>query len=350
MLIQKYNFDVKNIPIISDYEIEIDFDKKTLIVEKLLEAYELAKTNIESGNITGRGFGANVCTCGNDWTLGTNFNNTRNEISSICAERSAILGAYNKAMQNFSKLFDSEKFNFKIKYICMCQYIEFQNMKTSVVPCEDCLSWLNTNRYFDDDTLIFAFELDKNNVLSLKVTSLIDLLPCRNLITSTDFSKNKKIVFSNNAEKIKNKIGLSEIFIRDMLEKTYNCYLNSKFSSISNQKIACSVLSNGKLFFANKLDWTRRWFLDPLEVAAKEAIEQGNGNNKLDAICYFGDEFSINNTAKYYDGLVSITAIGRIRQKYATCDTVILLNLNDSILVTTIGEYLPKKFIQGYKI
>ena len=67
-------------------------------------------------------------------------------------------------------------------------------------------------------------------------------------------------------------------------------------------------------------------------------------------VAYFGDEFSRNKDEIFNDGLVSIKSLGRIRQKYANSETLIILNFQNYILITTIGEYLPKKFVQGYKI
>ena len=70
-------------------------------------------------------------------------------------------------------------------------------------------------------------------------------------------------------------------------------------------------------------------------------------NTQISAICYFGDEYT---KEKIQDGVISIKTLGRIRQKYAKKDTILILNLENEILITTMDEYLPKKFIQGYII
>jgi NAD(P)-dependent dehydrogenase (short-subunit alcohol dehydrogenase family) len=126
------------------------------IVEKLLEAHEFAKINVMAGNITARGFATNVCTVDRAWSMGTNFNNTRNDISSICGERSAILASYNEALLRFSRR-PKNKFDFKIKYLCMASNVGLDEITHEMItPCEDCLSWLNTNRYFNFNTLVFS--------------------------------------------------------------------------------------------------------------------------------------------------------------------------------------------------
>ena len=141
-LINRYRTDVNNIPVISDFDLNISLTEKYLIIEKLLEAHNLAVANVCAGNITKRGFATNVMTNDGYWSIGTNFNNTRNDISSVCGERSAILESYNEALLRFANS-QSKFFNFKIKYICMAQSDELCMIKNSAVPCEDCLSWLH---------------------------------------------------------------------------------------------------------------------------------------------------------------------------------------------------------------
>ena len=90
--------------------------------------------------------------------------------------------------------------------------------------------------------------------------------------------------------------------------------------------------------------------MEPLESAASCAIEKHKKETNIKAIAYFGDEISSNSNEIHNDGVVSIKSLGRIRQKYASNDSLLVLNFKNYILITTIGEYLPKKFEQGYKI
>ncbi|MBR3605390.1 MAG: hypothetical protein IKL52_05120 [Candidatus Gastranaerophilales bacterium] len=348
-LLNKYGMNILNTPFVSDDEISLGLGEKYLIVEKLLEAHEFAAANVMAGNITGRGFATNVCTVDRAWSMGTNFNNTRNDISSVCGERSAILASYNDALLRYSRR-PRGKFDFKIKYLCMASNLSLNEITTMIAPCEDCLSWLNTNRYFNFNTLVFSFERTARNELVVRASKLVSFLPYKTLATSSQYSENKEIRVSRCAKDsfAKFKINVSEMLF--LLNKTYEKYHNIALSNVSNQNIACSILVNNEVISSTKIDWTKRWNVEPLEYCAARAIEKFGKNTKIQALCYFGDEFSANNGEVFNDGLVSIKSLGRIRQKYANADTLIVLNFHNYIQITTIGEYLPKKFEQGYKI
>lgn len=348
LLFKKYNIDVFNIKFVSEADFSLELSEKSTILEKLLEAHELALANVKAGNITGRAFATNVCTKDNYWSLGTNFNNTRNDISSICGERSAILAAYNDALIRFSKS-GEDRFSFKIKYLCMAQSVEFEKMTKTAVPCEDCLSWLNTNRCFDDNTTIFSFEKNNDYGVFVRATKLCELLPYKDFVTSNNFDLNKEIVFSESAKEIVYNQNISKDDIYNLLLKTHSAYLKNNLAGISNQNIACSILTEKDIYTSNKVDWTRRWHCEPLEICSYKAINAENSMH-IKAICYFGDEFAQNGEIKYHDKIVSIKSLGRIRQKHATNNTLLILNFEEKILIITLGEYLPKKFIQGYKI
>ena len=345
-LIEKYNLDCSNIEIISN-NLDVNFSEfeKLTITEKLLEAHALAKTNVLSGNITKRGFATNVCTKDNYWSLGTNFNNTRNDISSICGERTAILKAYNEAMIRYMEENKTDAFDFKIKYLCMSSNIDLNEQFDLITPCEDCLAWFNTNRYFDDSTLIFSFINDSS--LKISAQKLVKLLPYRNIKTANIFNKNKKINITNSASGAIEKYNLTSDKIDELILKTFEKYKNNKFHNISGQNIAAGIISNTEIFCASKIDWTKRWYIEPLEYISAKAIEKYGLNTQISAICYFGDEYT---KEKIQDGVISIKTLGRIRQKYAKKDTILILNLENEILITTLNEYLPKKFIQGYTI
>ena len=346
-LIEKYEIDILNMPVISNSGLDLSMGEKGLIVEKLLEAHELAVVNVKGGNITGRGFATNVCTSDGFWSIGTNFNNTRNDVSSVCGERSAILASYNSALLRYQKT--GGEFNFKIKYLCMAQSDDIYSIEKPAVPCEDCLAWFNTTRYFDENTTIFSI-IKNNNVISLKATKLIELLPYKELVLSSEYTKEKVYKYSTLALKSMEMYKISENDIAHILEINKKLYEENKLTKISNQNIACSVVANEKLYSATKVDWTKRWFTEALEVASYKALEDNKELTKITAICYLGDNYFKNEDEFYEDGAISIKSLGRIRQKYAKNDTLLILNLENFIYVSTIGEYLPQKFEQGYKI
>ena len=189
-LLYKYGMNILNTPFVADEDITLGLGEKYIIIEKLLEAHEFARINVLAGNITGRGFATNVCTTDIAWSLGTNFNNTRNDISSICGERSAILRAYNEALLRYSRR-PSGKFDFKIKYLCMASSLGLDEITEMIAPCEDCLSWLNTNRYFNFNTLVFSFERTKDKKLVVRASRLESFLTFKKHSTSNQFDLNK---------------------------------------------------------------------------------------------------------------------------------------------------------------
>lgn len=348
-LLIKYGMNILNTPFVSDDDIQLGLGEKYLIIEKLLEAHEFAKTNVMAGNITGRGFATNVCTADRAWSMGTNFNNTRNDISSICGERSAILFSYNEALLRYSRR-PKGKFDFKIKYLCMASNIDLDEITEMIAPCEDCLSWLNTNRYFNFNTLVFSFERTKEKELVVRASRLVNFLPYKTYATSNVFDLNKEIRFSKNSQTSFIKYNLNPKDALNLLSEAHKKYLDNDFSNISNQKIACSIIANDEIFSSFKVDWTKRWHIEPLEFCVGNAIEKYRKETQIKAIAYFGDECAKDKDKIHYDGVVSIKSLGRIRQKYAQNDTLLILNFENYILITTIGEYLPKKFEQGYKI
>lgn len=348
-LLNKYGMNILNTPFITDEDITLVLGEKYIVVEKLLEAHEFACANVMAGNITKRGFATNVCTSDGAWSLGTNFNNTRNDISSVCGERSAILISYNDALLRYSRR-PKGKFDFKIKYLCMASSIDLNDITKMIAPCEDCLSWLNTNKYFNFNTLVFSFERTKDKKLVVHASRLASFLPFKTFSTSNKFDLNKEIRFSKNSQVSLAKFKLSPNEILNLLNESHKTYQNNSLTNISNQNTAVSILANNEIFSSNKIDWTKRWYAEPLENAAIKAIEKYQKNTDIKAIAYFGDEFAHSNGELYNDGLISIKSLGRIRQKYANNETILVLNFQSYILITTIGEYLPKKFEQGYKI
>lgn len=345
-LINAQEVDITQIPVVSDDALELEADIKSEIFYRLLEAHKLAKINVQMGNITNRGFATYACTNKNVWSLGTNFNNTRNDISSVCGERSAILSAYNHALVSYMKN-PQNGFDFKIKYLCMSSNIDINEYYDFIVPCEDCLSWLNTNRCFDEDTTIFSFVRKEDGILKISATKLVKLLPYRTVKTSNFYCADKKIKITKFANDSLAKFAITNDLIKTMLLKTYEAYKNNSLTKISGQNIAASMLFDDEILTFSKLDWTKRWFVEPLEYICAQAMHKTEGKLQIKAICYFGDEY---NNSDIKDGVVSVKTLGRIRQKHASSDTVLILNLENEILVTTIGEYLPKKFVQGYKI
>ena len=116
--IKKYNLDPDKIKVVGECDFCGNYDKKAFVLENLIYLYELAKKNYFGGNITKTPYAAGVIL--DDWSIhfGVNYNATRNETSSICAERSAILQAFNDKIQEY-EINDNKRFSIKIQYILM---------------------------------------------------------------------------------------------------------------------------------------------------------------------------------------------------------------------------------------
>ena len=136
-------------------------------------------------------------------------------------------------------------------------------------------------------------------------------------------------------------------------EGTQQIYNSNNLSDVSNHNIAASIIANGKTFTAGKIDFSKRWYVEPALFAASKAIEEFGNDTKVDCICYAGNSlFSDNYGVIHNDGVVSIKTLGMLNTKYATSETLVITCDKDKINVRTIGDYMPDKFKfkQKYKI
>ena len=346
-LTEKYNIDVNKLPVIKSKDIEISQEEKAILVEKLLEAHELAKKNFNYGNISRAGFATNVGLKNGLWHLATNFNNTRNDLSSVCGERTAILGAYNDLLKSKEiENPDKNPLNFDIKYMAMSSYKPIGTDRNAASSCAECLSWFNTNRYFSDDTIIATFE-KKNDKLALKLTPLIDYLPQRNEVNTVieqDVTQ-LPIKLSKSALKTIRQKGLTRSKVIGLISKTQEKYNKNNQTETSGQNIASGILANGKTFIGTKTDFTKRWYIDPLQIATSKAVEEFGNDTKIDAICYLGEStFTDKYGLNYNDGIVNLKTVGALRERFADDNTLLITTTKDNIEVRTINDFMPDKF------
>ena len=98
-ILEKYGINPDEVEVkASSSDIVVSGAEKQLLIKKILEAHDFARKNYLYGNISGRAFATNLCLEDGTWHLGTNFNNTRSDLSSICGERTALLKAYNNLL------------------------------------------------------------------------------------------------------------------------------------------------------------------------------------------------------------------------------------------------------------
>ena len=346
-LAEKYNINVENLPVIKSDNIKINDEEKALLVEKLIEAPELAKKNFNYGNIAKGAYSTNIGLKNGIWHVATNFNNTRNNISAICGERSAILGAYNDLLK--TKDIENQNNNpldFDVKYIAMSSYKPIGTDKNASSPCAECLSWFNTNRYFSDDTIVASFDM-QDNQLALKLTHLVDYLPLRNETNTVSVQDvtTLPIKLSKKAKQSIEEKGLKKQEIIDLISTTQDKYNKNEQTNISGQNIATGIISNKQTFVGTKTDFTKRWYIDPLEIATSKAVETFGDNTKIEAICYLGEStFTDKYGQNHNDGVVNIKVLGELLERFADRSTLIITSTKDNIEIRTVDDYMPDNF------
>ena len=346
-LFEKYNINLGEI----SSTIKCDENLKKSLVYHLLSCYELARKNLLKGNLTASSYACGIVLSDNTVHFGVNFNHTRNEISSICAEREAILETFNSKVNEFDP--DKNlKFDYEIKYILMSTYTkEGKFWADKMAPCADCLSWFNTGVNLSKETKIcFLKKDDKGNVV-LNIEPLENLLPLRNLVYKTvkNINQNTKIKRSKLAKE--NQINDDKLI--KLYEATLKAYKKNTLSGTSEQNVAAGAIINGEIFTGIKVDFSKRWFIEPLMAACYKGFEKYGTNSSVDAVCFVGEEYTLTESNRCVkDGIVSIKTLGRINTRFASNKTIVLTGADDYLTAYTIGDYMPgdHKFIHTYRI
>ncbi len=341
MKIAKYDIETENI------KSNVNVPEKDFLANELIKLYELARKNAKKGTMTSCSFACGLVDEKNNVYTGVNFNNTRNETSSICAERLAIVHAFINNVENYET---GNIFSYKIKYILMSSYTgEGIFWSDKITPCTDCLSWFNSDPRIMSDTKIIWLKKDQNGEICLEVKELSDFLPSRNLKYETAINPSK-IIKSKNALNT----AIKDEIIFELYERAYFEYKNNTLSKTSKQNIASSILVNNEIFTGKKVDFSKRWYVEPSMAAFYKAVEKFGADTKVQAVCYIGDEYTITENGQYvHEGLISIKTLGRLNTKFAPDDTLVITGISkDTLRVYTIEDYLPSstKFIQAYKI
>lgn len=356
-LLEKYEINPDEVGVIaSSDDINVGGAQKQELIKKILEAHELARKNFQYGNITNRAFATNICLTDGTWHLGTNFNNTRGALSSICGERTALLGAYNSYLMKKPEVDDINRkdLDFKVKYMAMSSHKPLGEDRDASCPCAECLSWFDTPRYFSDDTVIASLQRDDKGKLNLVLSKLSDYLPQRKKRATAPLGPIQKlpVKMTNKAKEVAIRKNITSNDIRNQLASTTELYdLNSQ-AETSGQNIAASVFANNRVYSGAKIDFTKRWYIEPLEYAAAKAIEDNGNNTHIDMVCYVGDEIQAPTSNIASDRVVNIKVLGELTSKFADKDTLVISTRSDKVDVKTIDDYMPDKFRfqNGYKI
>lgn len=364
-LLSKYKINPAEIPVVSTSDITIGLKEKTELIQRILEAHEHAAKNRLTGNIAGAGYATNMGLSNGLWTLATNFNNTRNEISAVCGERSSTLGLFNKWLRSLSlsrlqkdagyRDLSQQGSAFKVRYLAMSSFKEIGTDKNAASPCTDCLSWLNTERFFDDSTRIVSLEKDAEGQLCLKMRTVKESLPYRHekesLIKGTQTLNELGYAITPKALEVMEKSGISQESVLQTLNRAKEAYDTNKCTAFSSQNVGAAVFdNNGKITTGKKVDWGKRWFMEPLELAISKAVEDAPNETKIKAVAYYGQGIVNDKGITHQDGVVSLQTLGRLKTDKGNSETLVISVIDDKITVRTIDDYMPEKFsfVQQY--
>ena len=346
-LFEKYGLDPDKVSVLGNCSNE---DKASLVYYLLL-CYELARKNLLKGNLTASSYATALVLADKSVHFGINFNQTRNEISSICSEREAILEAFKSKVKEFEPN-SNRSFNYEIKYILMSSYTkEGRFWADKISPCADCLSWFNTGVNLSSETKICALKKNEKGEVYLDIKPLEKFLPLRNLVHKTckNIDNKTKIKRSENAEQNKT---TNEKLIK-LYQETLKAYKNNDLAGTSEQNVAAGAIINGEIFTGIKIDFSKRWFTEPLMAACYKGIEKYKLKTSIEAVCFIGEEYTLTESNKSVkDGIVSLKTLGRLNTRFAQNSTIVLTGGDNYLVAYTIGDYMPSehKFIQAYRI
>lgn len=359
-LLKKYKINPDDVKVVATSAVEIDPKTKITLLGKILEAHELSTKNLLFGNIAKAGYATNLGLADGSWHLATNFNNTRNQISAVCGERSATLGAYNKFLSKLSlaKLKKDPAYTakaqekFKVTYFAMSSFKPIGSDKNAAASCADCLSWLNTDRIFSNDTRIAFLEKDEpTGILNLKIRSVKEMLPLRHEKESLIKNGNKNIhelgfEITPSAEASMKEKDLDQEQLSILIALAKQVFDSNECAKFSGQNIGAAVLTNADVIKSGKkVDWGKRWFLEPSELAIAKAVENSPNSTKINAVAYYGQGIIIDEkNIEHKDGVVSLQTLGRLKTKYGDGQTLVVTIQDDKIAIRTVNDYMPEKF------
>lgn len=350
-LLKEYGINPDEVEVVSQASVNIDKKTKTLLLEKVVEAYEHAAKNKELGNFSGRFFATNMMFENGKWAVSTNMENTAE--NGFCGERSALVRTWNQSLEKLSlkKLKTDNTYKEKAQQGLKARYLAMSSFNLpgedtgAGSPCSDCLNWLNETRYFSPKAQIATIEKNpESGKYTLRMRNIKEVLPYwgENAVSTTDKSiKELKIEKTDKAQKFMAENNISEEALQKLLQEAKKVSENARTTELSDKNTAAAALfSNGKIESSEKMDWTRRWFISPDLVAITKGLQKKSTPEatKVLAVAYYG-----NDKTPYIDSL------GRISQDRGTGNTLVLTVQNDEIKARTIYDYMPYLYISSKK-
>lgn len=356
-LCQRYKIKPDDIEIFSSMPHSIDQETKKMLVQRLLEAHEHARKNVLSGNKTKSGYATNICLADGAWgEPATNFNDT--SVASFCGERSAVLAIFNRTLKGLSlrrlekdPSYQNEFQNkFKARFVVMSSAKPIGTDNNAASPCADCLSWFNSDKLFQDNTQVVSFSKDEKGQLCLKIRTIKELLPYRNeknaIIDGARLLGQLEASVTPSAALAMKEKNISLEDIMKLLKRAKSAQATNKNAEHTQLNIASAVMTNErKIKVEKKFDWTKRWFIEPAELASLSGVKNAKESTKIDAIAYYGNGIVTDNKGvTHSDGVVSLQTLGRLRINNGGDSTLVVSVVDNKIMVRTIDDYMPKEF------
>lgn len=383
-ILADYGINPDEVEVVSKSPQAIDRKTKILLIQKVLEAHEQAAKNKELGNLSGRTFATNMMFENGHWAVASNIENSDEIV--LCGERSALVTVWNKTLSKLSlgKLrtdaaYKQKALNgLKVKYMAMSNFSP-PGTAPAGNACSDCLSWMNLDRFFQASTQIAVINKDpQNGKYKLTIRPLTEQLPYwgKQQPSITDKPiESLPVQISDRAKAAVVKANISQEQLIETIQKAKEAYEDAQTTELSDKKVAASVLlSPGDVISkAERMDWTRRWFIPPDILAASNGyqlvkqcqrlIQSGmqnlqkvlpSGGDNADLaqklVGHEKDDVKINAVAYYGNEKVPyIESLGRISQDRGSGDTLVVLVENDTVQVRTILDYMPYLYISSKK-
>jgi cytidine deaminase len=331
-------------------------DKDTVLA-KALEAHQLSLKNKILGNYSDDYRATSIQLENGLWSTATNLEMFPAEYS-LCGERSAVVTAWNKALQRLDldhlKTLSKEELQgvregLKVKRVVMTSSGNSDFIQT----CSECENWMTSQRYFSPKTQIIALQPENNGTFTLNAHSLRDRFPLRETqqpSLQSDLSQPisaLKIEATENARAALHERPQSGAALKTLMANAKEAYLNNKTAEFSRRNEGASVaFSVGEPVTAARFEWKNRWYQAPDLLAAAIGYQKyynpaAPQANRIEAVAYYGED----------DSAPMVFNLGRMAQgRRGGLDTMVMVVENDVIKLRTIADYMPMTYIsQTYK-
>lgn len=341
-LFRKYKIDPASVPVVTTGN-ALAADKADVLY-RLLQAAEQAKVALAvrkqfEGNYSNSSFGCQVLQHNGQWTLGSNFERSRDQ--TLCGERATMASARDKALSKISPSRFEKDADYRDKTLDGMRYqliaLSGQAYDQGVTPCADCQNWLTENPHIGPDTQLVDLRRDvRTNTLYLNIKTVADLLP---FAPQPSLSKRPldrlPMVSSRKAKLSMSRCQLSASDMRKLIRQAKAASQNNQMAFLSEKPTGVATLfSNGQIFQEQRLDLTARWYADAALSGLKRGIQE-DPDTRLQAIALYGDE-----------KVPSPQLVGRLAQiTWGSPETLIVVVHNDSIQVKTAEDYMTEIYI-----